>query len=301
MRILITGGTGFIGSNLLKNNKFYSDNEILVLSRKSKPKNINKKINWIKSDLGLIKKEHKKIKKFNPDTILHFAWEGIPDFSKKKCEINFLKQKKFIQYVTNYLNIKKIIVSGSCFEYGTVNNYCNESKIFLLQNNFSKTKLKIYKYFKSNTHSKKINLIWLRIFFVYGPNQRPGSLIPYLIKNFKNGNNVRLKNPYEKKDFIYISDLIDSLFLFLKIQIDGIFNIGSGKCYSAYYISKKLKKIMNSPSKIIIDKTLKNKNYKFHANMSKTKKAIKWKPKFNILKGLNKSFIISKKNVSTFK
>ena len=47
-------------------------------------------------------------------------------------------------------------------------------------------------------------------------------------------------------------------------------------------------------------KKIKNKNYKFFADLTKTKKTINWKPKINIIQGLNKTFKISKKNVSIF-
>ena len=71
------------------------------------------------------------------------------------CKINYNKQKKFIDYVINNLNIKKILVSGTCFEYGTVNKICKENKIFYQQNNFSISKISLFNYFK-NKVSKKI-------------------------------------------------------------------------------------------------------------------------------------------------
>ena len=78
MKILITGGTGFIGSYVL--NLIPDNFQVLAISRKNKKK--TKKIKWIKSSLKNLNKFEKKIVEFNPDYLVHLAWEGIQFFQR---------------------------------------------------------------------------------------------------------------------------------------------------------------------------------------------------------------------------
>ena len=113
MKILITGGNGFIGTqilNCLDNTNYTVLN--LYRNKKNKKKNI---VNF-KCDLSKPSSYIKRIKKFNPEILIHLAWHGIPDFSKKNCTINKKNSIKLIQEISKCKSIKKIIVAGSCFE-----------------------------------------------------------------------------------------------------------------------------------------------------------------------------------------
>ena len=114
IKILITGGTGFIGSHLIKK---LSEKKIKVISISRSNKINNSDIIWIKSDLKLSNKNFNYIKNLKPEIIIHLAWENIPDFSKEMCKKNLDKTKYFFKRILTLSSVKKIIVSGSCFEY----------------------------------------------------------------------------------------------------------------------------------------------------------------------------------------
>ena len=86
MKILITGHSGFIGSNLInkiQDNKKY---DILIITKNKKKH--NKKFKYIVSDLNKIEAHEEKILNFSPDAVIHLAWQGIPSFSNKICQID---------------------------------------------------------------------------------------------------------------------------------------------------------------------------------------------------------------------
>jgi nucleoside-diphosphate-sugar epimerase len=282
MRLLITGATGFIGRAFLQKKL---NKNLMVISRRNKPKKLI--IKWIKTDIEQIQKKIKIIKKFNPNILIHLAWEGIPLLNKKNSLINLRKNKIFFKNLFKFLKFDKIIVSGSCFEYDLKNQKIYESSK-LSSSYFAKAKASLYNFLLSQQTKNKYKLIWFRIFYVYGLNQRKDSLIPSLIMNFKKNRDVFLNSPYEKKDFIYISDVIHLFKKALRSNANGIFNLGYGKPYSPLYIANFLKKKINSTSTINFKKKISYNNKIFYAAMNKTKKKFDWKPKFNLKSGLIK-------------
>jgi len=279
MNILITGATGFLGKYLCLN--LQKRNNILALSRYRR--NYKKNLSFIKSSLNVSDKNLSKIKKFSPELVIHLAWQDIPDFSKKTSMYNFYQQKNFFKKILKLKSIKRIIVSGSCFEYCNKNGICNDNEVFnkiISKNYFVVAKYRLYKFLSK----AKIPLVWLRIFYVYGAGQRNQSLIPYLIFNLKKNSKILLKNPFEKKDFIHVEDVVNAISKILNCNCSGIINVGNGKSYSPMFIAKFLKKKLNSKSKIQFND--KKKSY-LVANISKIKK-LGWQPHYSIKEGLNK-------------
>jgi len=182
MRVLITGGNGFIGSeilNLLIKKKY----KVLNLCRNNVKK--NSYATYYKCDLFKPKTYIKKVINFNPQILIHLAWNGIPDFNKKNCNQNEKFSKKFIKETAKLKSIKKIIVAGSCFEIKYKKNSCSEKKLFDTNSNFTHAKYEIFKYLKKISEKKDKKYYWLRIFYAYGPNQKNNSIIPYIYHSLK--------------------------------------------------------------------------------------------------------------------
>ena len=89
MNILVTGGSGFVGKNLLA--VLPNNSRVIVISRK-KRKSYKKNVKFLKSSLKLNNSTFEKIKKFRPKVVVHMAWDGIPDYSKKNSNKNLKEQ-----------------------------------------------------------------------------------------------------------------------------------------------------------------------------------------------------------------
>lgn len=285
-KIFITGASGFIGKNLVQ---FLLKKNFILLCLSRKKKNNTKNLKWIRGDFSISNKNYSIIKKFKPTTFCHLAWEDIPDFSKQKSKINLKKSKIAISKILKINSIKKIIVSGSCFEYSVKNGIKSEKeRVINSKNFFIKAKILLYRFFKKNCRSLNINYIWLRIFFVYGKGQRKKSLIPYLIESFLKNKEIKIKNFSNELDYIYIDDLINAIYkLLIKKNIpSGIYNIGSGKYSSVKKIFFLIKKKLNIKKKYEIKKS--KFFFKYRASIIKIKKEINWIPRFTIDQGIKK-------------
>lgn len=224
MRILCTGLSGFIGSALYSR-LVNSNHEIAVITRQQ---NFNDCINF-QSDLQSIKEIEKEIISFEPDILMHLAWEGIPDFTYSNCMKNVNASTQLFDLIANKTQCKKIISTGSCFEYGKQHGSCIENEILNINSLFSWSKNTLSNYLKYLHINNSIDYFWFRVFYAYGPKQRSGSLIPSIISSVQENKKPDIRSPHNSNDFIYVDDVVDILMQSIDIDRNsGIYNLGYG-------------------------------------------------------------------------
>ena len=280
MKILITGATGFIGKSLIKKLPKKSF-KIIALSRKNYRNESN--IKYIQDTIRLNKKLN-IVKKFEPEVLIHLSWEGIPNFSKSVLKKNIKDQKIFFKKISLFKNLKKIIVAGSCLEYQNKIGKCEENNRLTNLNDLGKTKNELFKFIK-DTLNDKIKLYWLRIFYIYGQNQRKGSLIPLLLDSAKKKKPIKLKNVFNSHDYIHVDDVSSVIKkLLLKNLKSDVYNVGYGRSISIVSIIRILEKLLKK--KITFRSYEKSKQYSFYSCNRKLRKNLGFIPKISLEKGL---------------
>jgi nucleoside-diphosphate-sugar epimerase len=285
--ILITGATGFLGTNLIKKLVDNKNFNIHGLVNKNIKKYPNKKnIKYIKADITN-SKELLKIKK-NYDYIINFA--GNIDHKNKIQTYN--AHFKGLRNLLNVVNTKKLslfIQIGSSLEYGRKKSPHYENTKCKPVSYYGKAKLK-----STQLIQKKLkNFIILRPYQVYGPNQKKNRLIPIIVNACLKDRSFACTDGNQYRDFLYVDDFSELIFKAIKTKKKikrGIYNIGFGK-------PLKVKSIIN----LIIKKTKKGKplfgKLKMrkeelkvsYPKIHKIKKIFNWKPKIDIKSGLNKT------------
>ena len=231
MRVLITGGTGFIGAHiidkLLESNNTY---QILALTRQiGELCQSSKCLKWLEADLNNTELITQQLVEFNPEIVIHLAWQDIPDFSAHSSLNNLNQTMQLFQALWKTNSCKKILIPGSCFEYNSKKGICLESSFQEPKDFFTWAKLSIFNYLLLETQLRNITLGWFRLFYVYGPNQRKESLIPGVINSIKQGVIPSINTPKNANDFIYVKDIAEFFEMSIHKNFDsGIYNLGSG-------------------------------------------------------------------------
>jgi UDP-glucose 4-epimerase len=295
VNILVTGATGFIGSNLVQKLS-NSGHNLLCLSRKKEKFFFKKNIQWLKSDLSSPSSYTDEVEDFRPNVVIHLSWQDIPDFSLSKSKLNLNQSIDFLSFVINLGSCQKILVSGSCFEYTNPKGICREADNNFPNSYFSWAKLSLYSWLSINCNEKEIDFAWIRMFYVYGPGQRLNSLIPTILSSLKNKSLPNINNYSNANDYVFIDDVIDAFDLCIENKFSsGIFNIGSGHSIPVLEIFKYAELIIlesdDFSREIDCNKHLSNLNIDFWADISKAKKEINWAPKIEIEAGLTKTWI----------
>jgi nucleoside-diphosphate-sugar epimerase len=239
MKTLVTGATGFIGSNLVKllgNESFY-----YLTNNRSLPEQY---VNQLKGKLGQ-DDTMERIYNEKFERLIHLAWEGLPERNSTMNAKNLNYSKNIIKTVISSNRNCEINITGSCFEYGEISGNVRENQVPQNVNEFGKAKLDLLRYVKKQTD----NYRWFRLFFVYGPNQHQNSLINFVNKKLREGSEVILDRPDICNDYIYVGDAVEIMWKLIKInECKGIINIGTGMLKSNLEVLNIIKQIYGSSS-----------------------------------------------------
>ena len=115
-------------------------------------------VNTIEGNLNDLESIVKQVIDFQPEVIVHLAWQGIPDFSANMCQNNLFDSVNFFDWVFENTNCKKVLVSGSCFEYGKKRGACNESDSVNINSYFTWAKNSLNEYLQIKCIENDITL-----------------------------------------------------------------------------------------------------------------------------------------------
>lgn len=225
MKILITGSSGYIGTHFLK---YLIKKKVKIVSiyRKKKPKIKSLKIKNLKFNIFGNKKFLNKNK---IDLLIHFAWEK-KNYSKSKNLDEAKKHLKFLKTIVDS-GVKNIVVAGSCFEYGKKNGSLKEESTCNPNTNYGIQKKFILDNIIKYQKLKKFNLVWLRIFYIFGGDQPANTLYGSFVEAKKNKKSFNTSKGNQLRDYIHINNLCRIIFKIIKNKKKdlGIINLCSGK------------------------------------------------------------------------
>lgn len=234
MKILITGGTGFIGSALVRRLVAEGHDEVYVLDKDIsnifRIESVKDKINLIEGDILNPKSCVDQITNIKPDVAYHLAWYAEPGKYLTSIEnLEYLKSGvDFIKFLFE-LGVKRIIVTGTCFEYDTNYGYLSESTPEKPEHLYSSCKLALKKVAEQLSYIYDKPLIWARIFYLYGPYEHPNRLIPYVINSLIKDKKVELRSHgLQVRDYLQVADVAQGLICLLNEEKTSTYNIGSG-------------------------------------------------------------------------
>jgi len=288
MRVLITGSTGFIGKHVLSILE-KNGHDILALMRSSD--HISRsKVRVLNGSLDSLEDIKGAIKDFSPEACIHLAWSGIPDFSLSMCMRNVENSIGFLNFLATETSCQKWVISGSCFEYGVKEGICTEDQVAVINTLFSWAKHTIYNYARIISEAKKIEMHWLRFFYVYGPGQRGGSLIPTIIQSLKNKQCPPIQNPFNANDFVDVEDVANAIIVSLQSKgPSGVYNVGSGQTYRVLEICTMAEKILYGNEELTqpLHRCESVPSTNFWADTQKAKRVLGWKSQISLQQGIH--------------
>jgi len=290
-KILITGGTGFIGYHLAKRCILLNWSVTSLSTKKPKKKRKLKKVRYIICDLSKKKDLIKKVDT-NFDYVVNLAGH-VNHSNKKKTLKSHYNGCKNLSFLFVNSNIEKFVQVGSCIEYGKKKSPQSEKIVNkktysfygnakLLSTNFLLKLKKLYNF--------PVNI--LRFYLVYGPKQDKNRLIPITIINALKNRNFECSEGTQFRDFLFIDDAIDAIIKVLKnVKISGeIINIGSGKPQQVKKVILKICKIIGLGKPIFGKIKFRKDEIRYlYPSIKKANILLGWRPKVKFNIGLKKT------------
>ena len=322
-KIIVTGGLGFIGSNLIDlliKNKFkvinldkvsYSSNFYNVKNYKN-----SKFYKFYKVDINNKKKITKIFLKEKPIAIFNLAAETHVDRSIDGpypfIKNNILGIYNLLEATKVYFKINKkfkLIHISTDEVFGDIlRNRSNEDYPYKPSSPYAASKASsdhlVYSYFKTYN----LPIIVTNCSNNYGPKQHPEKLIPKMIYNIMKNKDLPIYGKgTNSREWIYVEDHCNALLdVFKKGKIGNFYNIGSNEDLNNLKVCKKLLKIgkkidINNKSKVKLVKDRPGHDNRYALDSNKIKKELKWKKNTNFSEGIKKTFVWYLNNLEYFK
>ena len=322
-KIIITGGLGFIGSNLIEllvKKKYhvinldkvsYSSNFYNVKDLK-----INKNYKFIKCDINNKTKIFSILKKEKPLALFNLAAESHVDRSIDSpypfIKNNIVGVYNLLEALKKYHKISKkfkLIHISTDEVYGDIiNGRTKETYPYKPSSPYAASKAAsdhlVYSYF----HTYKLPVMITNCSNNYGPKQHPEKLIPKIVYNLINNIDIPIYGDGKNsREWIYVKDHCEALFeIFKHGKIGEFYNIGSNENINNLNITSKLLKIfkdkmIDTKSKIVFINDRPGHDRRYALNSNKLVKELNWKKKIKIEEGLKKTVNWYTENFTYFK
>jgi UDP-glucose 4-epimerase len=297
MRILVTGGAGFIASHIVDAYLAHGHRVSVVdnLSR-GKIEQVNKRARFFKADIRDQARMEKIFRTFKPEIVNHHAAQI--DLRKSVADpamdagVNILGSLILLELARKHRVKKFIFASTGGALYGEQDYFpADENHPIrpLSPYGIAKRAVELYLFYYQAVHG--MNYVSLRYSNVYGPRQDPfgeaGVVAIFAEKLWRNLQPVINGDGRQTRDYVYVGDVVEANLLALKRGLSGPFNIGTGKETSVNQIFNALKKITGAELKPLHGPAKKGEQRRSVLDSSLARKLMGWKPKVSLTEGIS--------------
>ena len=302
MKILVTGGAGFIGSHLVEE-LLSNENEILIfdncLTGKKENLDIKGNFKFINDDFGS-ENSLEEIERFNPDICFHLAAQSSVVVSVENpaldFEHNILQPIKLIQVLLKS-NCKKFVFTssgGTIFGEPTTIPTAEEDYADEPESPYGVAKKRLNELIKIMTKSANLKYSILNLSNVYGPRQDPygeAGVVAIFTKKYLNNEEPTVYGDGEQtRDYIYVKDVVSALIKASLIEENHFLNIGTGVETSVNDLVNSMKIQFNSQINPIYKPAREGELKRSVLNNTKAKEDLNWKPEYSLDTGMKEVF-----------
>ncbi len=291
-KFLVTGGAGFIGSNIV-DRLIAEGGEVAIIDNliTGRKENLNPKAVFYQMNIA-DPKVRDMFEKEKPEYVFHLAFNvRVPDSVKDPMidmdsivgSVNILKNCRDFK-------VKKIIFSSSGFVYGNAKNLpTKEDASIDPVSSYVVAKSTVENYLRFFNQAFGLPFVILRYATVYGPRQSMGAMSDY-VRKLAQGSQADIWGDGSKtRDYIFVNDIVRANLMMLDLKddySDPVFNVGTSVETTLNELYGKIAKLLGKKAEAVYHEDRPGEMIRFCLDYSKIKKAISWEPQTSLDQGL---------------
>jgi ADP-L-glycero-D-manno-heptose 6-epimerase len=287
MNILVTGGTGFIGSHIAKH--YQESGHHVMVTGKSQENNTD--CVCLSTHFGFEWEDLPKI-----DVLIHQAaiTDTLEHNREMMLDVNFWQSRRLFDRAIAH-GVTKIVYASSAAVYGDNTPPFVEESAKKCLNVYAESKLLLDRYSEILANSNpNLSIVGLRYSNVYGPGEehkkQARSMILQLYQQMKVGNPRLFEWGEQRRDFVYIEDVVAANVAAVNFTLSGIFNVGSGMATSFNQVVTVLNELLGTQREIEYFKSDITTFYQNHTelDLSRSIGTLGYKPRYTAKEGIKK-------------
>ena len=280
-RVMLTGASGFIGRHTLPSLKARGF-EIHAVSSRDQIGNVPD-VTWHRADLFDASAYRSLMALVKPTHLLHFAWYTEHGrYWESPANVAWVETSLGLLRAFTEHGGRRAVFAGTCAECDWSSGICDEDCTPLRPASvYGTCKHALSELLAAHSAATGLNSAWGRIFYLFGPGEKPGRLVPHVITNLLHNKPARCSSGEQRRDFLYVEDAADAFAALLDSKLSGALNIARGELVSA--IANQLGK----PDLIRLEPTLTDGSPQtLAANIRRLKTELGWFPRIGLDEGM---------------
>lgn len=303
MKCLVTGGTGHIGSYLVRL-LLEQGCQVTVLLRPTsntwRIKELLNRVRVIIGDLNSAAEIEPYMQGFAPDVVFHLGWDGVGSNARNsQIQVqNLYGSLNLLQMVSLY-GCQRWVYLGSQAEYGSFDGILSEDLPTRPITLYGVTKLSVGLLSQKLCESYNIGFTWLRLLAAYGPMDDPQHLIPSVILSLLRREKPVLTWGEQRWDYLYVDDVAAAIWQSaISPDAKGVFNLGSGQAKTVKNIVERIRNSIDPSLPIGFGEIPYRPDQIMHlqADISRLNQATGWMPEVSLDEGLKRTVKWYRKN-----
>jgi nucleoside-diphosphate-sugar epimerase len=248
----------------------------------------------IHSDLWRVAEIADQMHTFRPEVIFHLAWQGgnSSKFQNDPAQVfsNVLGSLTLVRLAKD-AGVQRWIGFGTSAEYGRYDTPVSENQIPTPTTMYGRAKYSTCLLTEKLCEQYGIAFVWIRPFWLYGPYDDPGRMIPYVIAAFLRGEEPALTWGEQQWDYLYIRDAVEAIWLLATGEQTGVFNLGVGQVYLIRTIVECIRDLIDPKLTLGLGRVPYGVRQvmRMQADISKLQKATGWMPRTTLENGLKQT------------
>ena len=287
MKVLLTGGAGFIGSHVARQ-LVREGHEVHALVRAQT--NLWR-VEDIRSNLRLVVGDILDssfiLDPSSFDVCIHLAWYVEPGkYLHAPQNKDWVEASLRLARLLQDMGCRRFVGAGTCFEYAQSDEPLRETNATAPSTIYTQSKLDLF----AALQSLDMEVAWLRFFYQYGPYEDPRRFVPVVINSLLRGQEAKLVPGDRRRDYLHIEDDASAVTAVAQSKLTGAVNIGSGVPVTVREIALKLGQILDRLDLIKLGALPYSPSEPMNIVADNTKlRSTGWKPRFSLDEGLRQT------------